>query len=207
MFTINIYLKFLLIAVGFIGGAVLTSTLGFWYAFPFWLMGFIMLASYVFLGTVQSSAQFIQNEDFAGAEARLKLTKFPNLLYVTNRAFYYIMNGTIAAQKNETKVAEEYFNTALNLKLPSDNEKAMVLMQLANIKATKGNYTAATNYFKQAKSLNVTQSDIKNQLDYFEKAIAQNKAQMKSARSMGKQGMSMMRQGGGKGKRRRPKMR
>ncbi len=207
MFTINIYLKFLLIIGGFLLGAILTTTLGFWYAFPFWLLGFIMLASYIFLGTVQSSAQLIQDEDFAGAEARLKLTKFPKFLYVTNRAFYYIMNGTISAQKGDNKGAEDHFNTALSLKLPSDNEKAMVLMQLANIKATKGNYTAATNYFKQAKALNITQPDIKNQLDYFDKAITNNKAQMKTARSMGKQGMSMMRQGGGKGKRRRPKMR
>lgn len=207
MFSINIYLKFLLIAIGFIGGAILTTTMGFWYAFPFWLLGFVMLASYIFLGTVMSSAQLVQDGDFDGAETRLGLTKFPNLLYVTNRAFYYIMKGTIAANKKENAAAEEHFNSALNLKLPSDNEKAMVLMQLANLKAGKGNWTAATNYFKQAKGLSVTQPDIKNQLDYFEKALTNNKAQMKTARSMGKQGMSMMRQGGGKGKRRRPKMR
>ena len=207
MFSINIYLKFFLIVLGFVGGAILTSTLGFWYAFPFWLLGIIMLGSYIFLGTVMSTAQLIQDGDFGGAEQRLSLTKFPKLLYVTNRAFYYIMSGTIAAQKNENKEAEEYFNTALSLKLPSDNEKAMVLMQLANLKASKGNWTAATNFFKQAKGLNVTQADIKNQLDYFEKALTNNKAQMKTARSMGKQGMRMMRQQGGKSKRRRPKMR
>lgn len=207
MFTINIYLKFLLIAVGFIGGAILTSTLGFWYAFPFWLLGFIMLASYIFLGTVQSSAQLIQDGDFETAEVRLNLTKWPKWLYVTNKAFYYIMKGSVAANNNETKEAEEYFNTALNLKLPSENEKAMVLMQLANIKATKGNWTAATNHFKQAKALNVTQSDIKNQLDMFERGLKNNKAQMNTARSMGKQGMRMVRQGGGKSKRRRPRMR
>lgn len=207
MFSINIYLKFFLIAVGFIGGAILTAEMGFWYAFPFWLLGIIMLASYIFLGTVMSSAQLIQDSDFDGAEARLKLTKFPQWLYVTNRAFYYIMSGTIAANKNDNKVAEDHFNTALSLKLPSDNEKAMVFMQLANLKASKGNWTAATNYFKQAKGLEITQSDIKNQLSYFEKALKNNKAQMKTAKSMGKQGMSMMRQGGGKGKRRRPRMR
>lgn len=207
MFSINIYLKFFLIAVGFIGGAILTTAMGFWYAFPFWLLGFVMLASYIFLGTVMSSAQLIQDSDFDGAEARLKLTKFPKWLYVTNRAFYYIMSGTIAANKNDNKVAEDHFNTALSLKLPSDNEKAMVFMQLANLKASKGNWTAATNYFKQAKGLDITQSDIKNQLSYFEKALKNNKAQMKTAKSMGKQGMSMMRQGGGKGKRRRPRMR
>jgi hypothetical protein len=82
----------------------------------------------------------------------------------------------------------------------------MVLMQLANIKAQKGNWTAATNYFKDAKKLKVTQAEIKGQIDYFEKAMKNNKAQMSTARSMGKQGMRMMRSGGSS-KRRRPKMR
>ena len=116
------------------------------------------------------------------------------------------MKGTLSAQGGDHKLAEDQFNTALALKLPSDNEKAMVLMQLANIKAQKGNYTAAKNYFKEAKSLKVTQGEIKSQIDYFEKALKNNKAQMKTARSMGKQGMRMMQSGGG-GKRRRPKMR
>lgn len=206
MFTINIYLKFALIASGFIGGAILTATMGFWYAFPFWLTGIIMLASYLFLGTVQSAAQLIQDNAFQAAEKRLALTRFPRLLYITNRAFYYIMKGTLSSQAGDHKTAEEYFNTALNLKLPSDNERAMVLMQLANIKASKNNWTAAKNLFSQAKKLNVTQADIKSQLDYFEKALNNNRGQMNVARSMGKQGMQMMK-GGGSGKRRRPKMR
>lgn len=207
MYTINIYIKFALIAGGFLLAILLNVFWGFWYAFPFWLLGIVMLASYIFLGTVQTSAELVQIGDFQGAQKRLGLTKWPNLLYVTNRAFYYIMKGTIATNLNDHKAGEEYFNTALNLKLPSDNEKAMVLMQLANIKATKGNWTAATNYFKQAKPLKITQPDIKNQLDLFEKTVKNNKGQMKVARSMGKHGMNMMRQPGSKGKRRRPKMR
>jgi len=206
MFTINIYVKFALIVLGFVGGAVLTATMGFWYAFPLWLIGLVMLGSYLFLGTVQSSAQLIQDGDFDAAEQRLNLTRFPGLLYITNRAFYYIMKGTLASQFGDQKAAEDLFNTALNLKLPSDNEKAMVLMQLANIKASKNNWTAAKNYFKQAKKLEVTQSEIKGQLDYFEKALQNNRGQMKAARSMGKHGMRMMKSGGGSGKRRRPKM-
>lgn len=206
MFTIHIYVKFALIILGFGLGIALTATMGFWYAFPFWLLGIIMLVSYLVLGTVQSSAQLIQDGEFDLAEYRLNLTKFPKLLYVTNRAFYYIMRGTIAAQRKDNSVAEDYFNTALSLKLPSENERAMVLMQLANINATRSNWTAAKNYFNQAKKLNVTQSDIRNQLDYFEKALKNNRGQMKAARSMGKQGMRMMKQGPG-GKRRRPKMR
>ncbi|MBT8188957.1 MAG: hypothetical protein HKN67_14145 [Saprospiraceae bacterium] len=206
MFTINIYVKFALIILGFALGIVLAFTMGFWYSFPFWLLGIAMLFSYLFLGTVQSAAQIVQDGDMDAAEVRLNLTKFPKLLYVTNRAFFYIMKGSIAAHRKDNAEAESYFNTALSLKLPSDNEKAMVLMQLANINASKGKWTAATNFFNKAKKLKVTQSDIKGQLDYFEKALKNNKGQIKAARSMGKQGMRMMQQGSG-GKRRRPKMR
>lgn len=203
MFVINIYLKFALIAVGFIGGAILWALYGFGYAWLPLLMGIIFLCSYIFLGTVQSASQMVQDMEFDAAQKRLGLTFKPEWLYVTNRAFYYIMKGTIASQTNNQKEAEELFNTALELKLPSDNERAMVLLQLASLNANKNKWTAAKNYFHQAKKLKITQSQIKDQYEMLEKAMAQ-KGQMKAARSMGKAGMQMMNRGG---KRRRPKMR
>ncbi len=204
MFTLNIYIKFTLIAVFLLGGIGLAFWQGFWYALPLLVVGLGLLLSYILLGTVQSAAQLVQDMDFDGAEKRLNLTLMPKWLYVTNRAFYFIMRGSIAANRNDHSSAEDYFNIALNLKLPSDNEKALVLMQLANINATKGKWKAANNYFGQAKKLKVTQSQIKEQMDYFSKALANNQGQMKAARSMGKQGMRGINPGG---KRRRPKMR
>lgn len=205
MFTINIYLKFALIALFLGGGIITTITYGFVWSWPLLLIGILLLVSYLMLGTIQSSAQMIQEMDFDGAEKRLGLTLTPKLLYVTNRAFYYIMKGSIAMQKKETKKAEELFDTALNMKLPSDNERAMVLLQLANANATRNNWTKAKNYYREAKKLDITQSDMKMQLDHFEKVL-KNQGQMKAAKRMGKQGHQMMR-GPGSNKRRRPKMR
>ena len=203
MFTINIYLKFALIALCLFGGTALWIAYGAGYGWLPILIGILLLLSYFLLGTVQSASVMLQDMDFVGAEKRLKLTFFPKLLYVTNRAFYNIIKGTLSAQDGDQKIAEEYFNSALNMKLPSDNERAMVLLQMASLNANKNKWTAAKNYFKQAKKLNVTQSQIKEQLEMMEKAMAQQ-GQMKAARSMGKQGMQMMNRGG---KRRRPKMR
>lgn len=203
MFTINIYLKFALIALGLIGGIVLWVMYGFGYAWLPLLIGIILLISYFLLGTIQSASQLIQDMDYDGADERLNLTVKPNWLYVTNRAFYNIMKGTIAAAKNDQKTAESFFNTALNLKLPSDNEKAMVLMQLTSINANKNKWSAAKNYYHQLKKLKITQSQIKDQMVQLDKAMAQQ-GQMKAAQSRGKQGMQMMSRGG---KRRRPKMR
>ena len=87
MYTINIYLKFALIALFLIGGTVLAFTAGFWYALPLILIGLVFLASYIFLGTIQSAAQMMQTMDLDGCEKRLALTLKPEWLYVTNRAY------------------------------------------------------------------------------------------------------------------------
>lgn len=77
MFTINIYLRFALIVVGILGGAILWSMYGFWYGFPFLLVGVIMLAGYLMLGTILSTNQLLSQQKLEEAEARLKMTYFP----------------------------------------------------------------------------------------------------------------------------------
>jgi tetratricopeptide (TPR) repeat protein len=203
MFIINIYLKFAIIAIGIIGGTILSFVLGIGYTWIFIIIGIIFLISYILLGTIQSSSELMQKLEFDAAEKRLNLTLFPKLLYVTNRAFFYILKGSLAAQRKDNTVAEEYFNQALALNLPSDNEKAMVLLQMAGIQAQKNNWTGAKNYFYQAKKLKITESQIKEQFKQFEAAI-ENRGQMKVAQSMGMKTNQMMMTGG---KRRRPKMR
>jgi tetratricopeptide (TPR) repeat protein len=145
----------------------------------------------------------MQKLEFDAAEKRLNLTIFPKLMYVTNRAFYYILKGSLAAQRKDNYEAEEYFNQALALNLPSDNEKGMVLLQMAGIQAQKNNWTGAKNYFYQVKKLKITEPQIKEQFKQFEAAI-DNRGQMKVAQSMGMKSNQMMMPGG---KRKRPKMR
>src|SRR5690606_27962939 len=111
MFTIDIRLKLAIIAVGIVGGLVLMFTAGFWYGFPFLLIGLGFLVSYLLLGTVQSAAQMLEKMQFVEAEERLRWTLTPKLLYVTNRAFYYIMKGSIAANLNRHDEAEAHFET------------------------------------------------------------------------------------------------
>ncbi len=206
MFSINIYLKLALIAICLVGGTVLAFAQGFWYAFPFLLIGLILLLSYLFLGTIQSSAKYIQAMDFLGAEKRLNMTLFPKILYVTNKAYYYILKGTIEESKGNSDLAEEHLNYAQSLKLPTDNEKAAVALQLANISAKKNKWNQAKLHFRTIKGLKVTESAMKEQIREFEKALT-NRGQMKAATraGMGRKGKGMPMNPGGK--RKRPKMR
>ena len=198
MFTIDIKLKLAIIAIGILGGLALMFTADFWYGFPFVLIGIGFLVSYILLGTVQSAAQMLEKMHFVEAEDRLKWTLWPKFLYVTNRAFYYIMKGSIAANLNRPDEAEGYFEKAKDLKLPSDNERALIYLQLANIKANQGKWTQAKSYFHQVKKFNVSEGMLKDQIKQFEKAINQsgNMVHLRSGQAM---------QPGGK--RRRPKMR
>ncbi len=202
MFTINIYLKFALIAFGLIGGTLMSIFIGFWYGFPFILVGLGMLASYIFLGTVQSSAQLVEAQDFDGAEKRINLTFKPEWLYSTNRAYYYILKGSVAFQKKDTVNGEIYFKKAQEIDLPSDNERAMIQLQLANLAATKGKWGEAKLYHRELKSLKVTEPQLKAQIEQFNQVMNQ-RGQMKHMQ--GGQGGGMM--ASGKSKRRRPKMR
>ncbi len=202
MFVINIYLKLALIALGLVGGVIFTLIWGFGYGWIFFLIGIIFLISYILLGTIQSATELLQKMDFEGAEKRLNLTIFPKWLYVTNRAFYFILKGSLAAQRKDNNIAEEFFKQALALKLPTDNEKGMVLLQMAGLQANKNNWTAAKKYFYQTKGLKITESQLKDQLKQMETAL-NNSSQIQQAQKMGyRPGQTNL-----GGKKRRPKMR
>jgi tetratricopeptide (TPR) repeat protein len=202
MFTINIYLRFALIGLLLIGGTILAFFTGFWYAFPILLIGLGLVISYILLGTIQSAAKFMQDSDFDNVEKRLKLTLKPNWLYSTNRAYFYMMQGSLAQFKRQPEEAEKWFHKAESVKLPTDNEKAMIQLQLANLAAQKEKWNQARVHFRNAKQLKITDENLKDQLRQFEKALS-NRGQIKAARQGGRGGAAM-RPGG---KRRRPKMR
>lgn len=203
MFTINIYLRFALILGGIIGGIVLWTFpgLGFWYGFPFLLVGVVMLTGYLMLGTILSTNQLLSKQRLEEAEARIKLTYFPRILLVGYKGVYYMTLGAIAMQKRDFDTAEVWIKKSLDSGLPSDNEKATALLQMVMITAGKNNIKAANNYFASIKKLKVTEPMLREQ-------IREVGAQMKQAG----QSMSPSMMAGSKGfrpggKRRQPKMR
>ncbi|MCB0551149.1 MAG: hypothetical protein KDD19_26500 [Phaeodactylibacter sp.] len=201
MLTINIYLKFALIAIGLIGGVALWIAFGVWYGIWFVIMGIAMLLSYIFLGTVQSAAVLMQNSDFDGSEKRLNLTLKPGWLYATNRAYFYMIKGSIALARKDVEEGEKWLRKAEEVEVPTDNEKAMLQLQLANIAASKGKWKQAEQHYRIAKQCKITEPNVKEQFKQFEKAFS-NRGQIKHTQMGGKG--AAMRPGG---KRRRPKIR
>lgn len=104
-------------------------------------------------------------------------------------------------QQNKTEEAEQLFSKAQSLKLPSDNEKAMILIQMINIHIQKNKWTQATNAHRELKALNLTTDIFKDQIKMIDEAIKQQ-GKVKMMHTMDQR--SMFRPGG---KRRMPRMR
>lgn len=204
MYTINIYLRLAITAVLLIGGVVLAVVFGFWYAFPLFLGALFFILGYVLLGTVQSAAMILQSGDMAAAEKRLNLTLSPRLLYVTNRAYYFLLKGSIAMANKDTEEGEVWLRKAQELKLPTDNEKAMIELQLASVQVNKSRFKQAEVHMRTLRQLKVTEPMIKEQIAQLEKVLAQQ-GQIKAATRMGvRPGQVPLKPGG---KRRRPPIR
>ena len=203
MFIIPPYIRFALIVLGIGGGIALWASFGFWYGFFFVLVGVILLLGLIFLGTVGPASQALQDSDFDKAERLLNLTPSPKLLYSTNKAYYYMLKGSIAISRKDMNEGERYLKMAEEVEVPTDNEKAMLQIQLAQISLSKGRIKEAKIHFKKAKGLKISEGPSKDQFRQLEMAMNQS-GQMKAAMRQGRgaHGMSV-----GKGKRRRPKMR
>lgn len=204
MFTINIYLRFALIAVGILGGIALWSFFGFWYGFPLLLIGVFMLAGYLMLGTIMSTNILLSQSRFQEAEERLKLTYFPKILLVGYKGVYYMTLGALAMQRKDLVTGEKWLKQALDAGLPSDNERGAAMLQLAMIAASKNNRQGAQNQLNDIKKLNITENMLKDQIKELEKQLKQM-GQAMNPSMVGMMGRGGFRGGGGK--RRQPKMR
>lgn len=204
MFTINIYLRLALIVGGILSGIVLWAAYGFWYGFPFLLVGIILLIGYLMLGTILSTNMLVSQQRLDEAEQRLKLTFFPKLLLVGYKGVYYMTHGGIAMQKRDFATAETWVRKALDAGLPSDNERGAALMQLVMIAAGKNNIKAAQSHFADLKKLNITEPTLKEQVKEIEKQLKQANQGMNPSMMAMMSGRNGFRPGG---KRRQPKMR
>ncbi len=171
MFTINIYLRFALIAAGLLGGIGLWIAYGFWYGFPFLLLGLFLLAGYLMLGTLVSASMLLSQGHLQEAEKRLKLTFFPQLLLMGYKGTYYMIQGVLAVQRKDLNIGEKWLLTALEKGLPSDNERGAVLLQLTFIAASKQNRPGAQRHFNELKKLNITEPMLKEQVKELEKQL------------------------------------
>ncbi|WP_160070334.1 hypothetical protein [Sphingobacterium bovisgrunnientis] len=147
---------------------------GYYYAcvYILGLIGYMVWSQYRD-GTVFLATQAFHKQDYEKTKTLLEEIKNPDHLRKGRRNFYEFMMGNIALKEDKIEEAEYHFQLASRLPWRKDYEKAMVLINLANINLRKKEYERTETYLSVADKLNLTQRQkdivqkIKNEIEKY----------------------------------------
>lgn len=80
--------------------------------------------------------------------------------------------GMLAMQKNDLKTAEGYIRAAIRSGLPDKESEAAAYLQMCSIMMNKREFRAGKDFFRKAKALKPTSSQIVDQIKQIEKYIS-----------------------------------
>jgi hypothetical protein len=125
-------------------------------------------------GTVVMAAREFHHKNYQAAEELLKEISDPDKLSRHRRGFYEFIYGNLELQRNNWVEAEKHFQIASNFPLRSQNDKAIVLVHLANLNLRKKDPARATVYAEKAKTFKIS-SRVKNIIQNIEQEIKKQK--------------------------------
>lgn len=143
------------IAVGFLIYALYFQ----YYNIAIYIFGFIgyLVWSYFREGTVFLATQAFHKQNYEKVDRLLAEIKKPDLLRKGRRNYYEFMLGNIALKNGRVEMAEYHFQIASRLPWKREYEKAMVLINLANINLRKKAYDRVEVYLNLANDLKLTE--------------------------------------------------
>lgn len=119
------------------------------------LFSFIVWSHYK-QGSVLLASKHFKNSAYEKAEEFLNEIHNPEMLGKSRRGFYEFMRANIALKRNEFDIAEHHFQLASRFPLGGKNDKAYVLIHLANLALRKKDGVKALKYTEKAKELATT---------------------------------------------------
>lgn len=134
-------------------------------------VGLILLIwGYFKEGTVIMAAREFHEKNYDRAEELLKEIVDPDRLGRHRRGFYEFIYGNIELNRQNYEEAEKHFQIASTFPLRNHNDKAIVLVHLANLNLRKKNHERAIAYVEKAKALKIT-ARVKNIIHKIEQDI------------------------------------
>ena len=169
MFTARI--RFVLILLFLIIGAILQIKNGFASAWYLYLTSLILLFTHFAFGNVWAAFSKLQKGKIMEAELLINQIKKPEWLVKQNRTYYHFTKGMIALQQKDLSEGEKQLKIAADRGLRSDNDNALALLNLAHISFVEKRNEDTRNYLQQARTFNPSDSMIKQKMDEMEKLL------------------------------------
>ena len=121
-------------------------------------------------GTVVMAAREFHEKNYDAAEELLKEIKDPDKLSRHRRGFYEFIYGNLELNRQNYLEAEKHFQIASNFPLRNQNDKAIVLVHLANLNLRKKDPERALAYVEKARTFKIT-SRVRNIIENIEQEI------------------------------------
>jgi len=112
-----------------------------------------ILWSHIKQSSVLLASKHFKNSDYERAEQVLNEVDRPDMLSKGRRGFYEFMRANIALKRDQFDIAEHHFQIASRYPLGGKNDKAYVLIHLANLALRKRDAQKALVYTEKAKEL------------------------------------------------------
>lgn len=119
------------------------------------LAAFVLWSHFKHSSVLLASKHF-KNADYDRTEEILAEIQNPDRLAKNRRGYYEFMKANIALQREDFETAEYHFQIASRFPLGSKNDKAYVLIHLANLALRKKDGAKAMVYAEKAKELATT---------------------------------------------------
>jgi len=116
----------------------------------------LLIWGYFREGTVVMAAREFHAKNYETAEELLKEIDDPDRLGKHRRGFYEFIYGNIELHRHNYEEAEKHFQIATKFPLRNQNDKAIVLVHLANISLRKKDLERARAYTEKAKTYKIT---------------------------------------------------
>ncbi|MGY4386517.1 hypothetical protein ACVWYN_003572 [Pedobacter sp. UYP24] len=120
------------------------------------LLAAFVLWSHFKHSSIVLASKYYQRGDYEKTERLLAEVPNPDRLAKKRRGYYEFMRANIALKKNEFDVAEHHFQIASRFPLGGTNDKAFVMIHLANLALRKKDKARSMAYITRAKELAVT---------------------------------------------------
>lgn len=133
------------------------------------MIGFLIWG-YFKEGTVVMAAREFHAKNYEEAEILLKEIEDPDRLGKHRRGFYEFIYGNLELHKHNYEEAEKHFQIASLFPLRNQNDKAIVLVHLANINLRKKDKEKARAYVEKAKTFKIS-ARVKNIIEKIESEI------------------------------------
>ena len=134
----------------------------------------LTVTGYYTNGTIYLAFQELRKDNLKKAKELIDMTKSPQLLKRSNRAFYYFIKGATCYSTNEMTESKNHFTKALEIGMKTENLTAIAMLNLASIATMEKDWDHAKQYLEKIKPLQHA-ADLIPKIEELERKIKKKK--------------------------------